>query len=127
MNLLVKSILSILFGFSIVFGSINLEVDAVSVNQKDRLIEKVSKDFTNKFCNGIGFGLSKESAMNFAFNENKQVYQNKKGIENIENDLLSEAISTSVIEKCGYPLNLNGEKGTIQFKKDYLSMIDNLK
>ncbi len=30
------------------------------------LITKVSKSFTKKFCNSIGFGLSKESAMNFS-------------------------------------------------------------
>ena len=36
-------------------------------------LKKVSKSYTNKFCNAIGFGLSKESAMNFSFEENKKV------------------------------------------------------
>ena len=35
------------------------------------LIKKVSQSYTKKFCNSIGFGLSKESAMKFSLKENK--------------------------------------------------------
>ena len=33
------------------------------------LIKKISQSYTKKFCNSIGFGLSKESAMNFSIRE----------------------------------------------------------
>ena len=85
------------------------------------LIKKVSKSYTNKFCNSIGFGLSKESAMNFSLKENKQVFKKRKEINNINKELIAEAIAISVIEKCGYPINLSGEKGIIEFKNYYLS------
>jgi len=84
-------------------------------------IKKVSKSYTKKFCNAIGFGLSKESAMNFSLEENKQVFQKKKEINNINKDLLAQEIAMSVIEKCGYPINLSGEKGVLEFKNYYLS------
>ena len=84
-------------------------------------LKKVSKSYTNKFCNAIGFGLSKESAMNFSFEENNQVFKKKKEINNINKEFLAEEIAISVIEQCGYPLNLSGENGINEFKNYYLS------
>ncbi len=84
-------------------------------------IKKVSKSYTKKFCNAIGFGLSKESAMNFSLEENKQVFKKKKEINTINKELLADEIAISVIENCGYPLNLSGEKGILEFKNYYLS------
>ena len=46
-------------------------------NDNSDLINKVSKSYTKKFCNAIGFGLSKESAMKFSLEENKQVFKKK--------------------------------------------------
>ncbi len=51
-----------------------------SENVDSVLIKKVTKSYTNKFCNSIGFGLSKESAMNFSLKENNQVFKKKKRI-----------------------------------------------
>tara|TARA_Y100001968_G_scaffold56047_1_gene47227 strand:- start:252 stop:644 length:393 start_codon:yes stop_codon:yes gene_type:complete len=87
----------------------------------DKLINKVSQSYTKKFCNAIGFGLSKESAMEFSLEENKQVFKKKKGFHDINKELLAEEIALSVIEKCGYPINLSGEKGILEFKNYYLS------
>ncbi len=85
------------------------------------LLEKVSKDYTKKFCNSIGFGLSKESAMNFSMKENKQVFKKRKNINDIDKELLAEEIATSVVETCGYPIKLSGEEGIKEFKIFYLS------
>ena len=87
----------------------------------NKLIKKISQSYTRKFCNAIGFGLSKESAMDFSIAENKQVFKNKKGIKDINKELLAEEVAISVIEKCGYPINLSGEKGILEFKNYYLS------
>ena len=92
-----------------------------SENDNSNLIKKVSRSYTKKFCNAIGFGLSKESAMNFSFEENKQVFKKRKEINNINKELLAEEIAISVVEKCGYPINLSGQKGIIEFKNYYLS------
>ena len=86
-----------------------------------KLINKVSQSYTKKFCNAIGFGLSKESAMDFSLAENKQAFIKKKGFNDINKELLAEEIAISVIEKCGYPINLSGEKGILEFKNYYLS------
>ena len=85
------------------------------------LIKKISKSYTNRFCNAIGFGLSKESAMNFSLEENKKVFKKRKEFNNIDKELLAEEIATSVVENCGYPIDLKGEEGIKEFKIYYLS------
>ena len=98
-------------------------VSAVEVNSSD-FIKKVSKSYTKKFCNAIGFGLSEESAMNFSMEENKKAFKKIKEISKSNKELLAEEIAISVVENCGYPINLSGEKGIKEFKNYYLS-IDN--
>ena len=85
------------------------------------LIKKVSRSYTKKFCNSIGFGLSKESSMNFSLKENNQVFIKRKDFKNINKEVLAEEIAIEVIEKCGYPIKLSGEKGIMEFKNYYLS------
>ena len=80
------------------------------------LIKKVSRSYTKKFCNSIGFGLSKESSMNFSLKENNQVFNKRKEFNNINKELLAEEIANSVIENCGYPINLSGAEGIKEFK-----------
>ncbi len=92
-----------------------------SENNNTILTNKISQSYTKKFCNSIGFGLSKESAMDFSIKENNQVFNKRKGFNNINKELLAEEIATSVIEKCGYPIDLSGEGGMLKFKSYYLS------
>ena len=67
----------LIFSTSIIFHS--EELYALD-NDNSVLIKKVSKSYTKKFCNSIGFGLSKESAMNFSLKENNQVFNKKKSL-----------------------------------------------
>ena len=90
-------------------------------NIGSELIDKISKDYTKKFCNSIGFGLSKESAMNFSISENKKVFEKRKGIENIDKKLLANKIANSVFVGCGYELDLHGENDVDEFANYYLS------
>jgi len=109
--------------FTICSMLILLQIESLSAAEgiDNKLINKVSQSYTKKFCNAIGFGLSKESAMDFSLAENKQVFNKKKGFNDINKELLAEEIAISVIEKCGYPINLSGEKGILEFKNYYLS------
>ena len=69
-------IFSLLIVFIIIFGPTKTLSDkAMSANidtDTSGFIKKVSKSYTNKFCNSIAFGLSKESAMNFSIEENQK-------------------------------------------------------
>ena len=101
---------------------LQVEMASAAGNQNSDLIKKISIDYTKKFCNSIGFGLSKESAMNFSISENKKLFEKKKGIQNIDKELLAHEIAFSVIESCGYQLNLYGDKDIEEFAKYYLSL-----
>ena len=110
----------IFFIFSILIVVHTEELHA-SESVDSTLIKKVSQSYTKKFCNSIGFGLSKESAMIFSLKENNQVFKKKKEFNSINKELLAEEIAISVVEKCGYPINLSGEKDILEFKSYYLS------
>ena len=118
---LISRILGCIFIISSTLILFHTESLYASENNDSILIKKVSQSYTKKFCNSIGFGLSKESAMNFSLKENQQVFKKRKEIDNINKELLAEEIAMKVVEKCGYPINLSGEKGIIDFKNYYLS------
>ena len=101
---------------------IQIKMVSAAESKDSKLIEKISKDFTNKFCNSIGFGLSKDSAMNFSFSENKQIFKNRKGIQNLDKELLARKIADSVIYSCGYQLDLYEDKDVEEFANYYLSL-----
>ena len=107
-----------IFSTSIIFHTERLYA---SESSDSILIKKVSESYTKKFCNSIGFGLSKESAMNFSLKENNQVFNKRKGFNNINKELLADKIAIAVVNKCGYPINLSGEQGILEFKTYYLS------
>ena len=107
-----------IFSTSIIFHTERLYA---SESADSVLIRKVSESYTKKFCNSIGFGLSKESAMNFSLKENNQVFNKRKEFKDINKELLADKIAIAVVEKCGYPINLSGEQGILEFKTYYLS------
>ena len=121
LNKIIFILFSFIFIVFLTFPLFYTEVLYAAETDPSIFREKVSKSYTNKFCNAIGFGLSKESAMNFSLEENKQAFKKRKEIININKELLAEEIAVSVIKKCGYPINLNGEDGILEFKDYYLS------
>tara|TARA_B100001250_G_C19582736_1_gene692831 strand:- start:317 stop:703 length:387 start_codon:yes stop_codon:yes gene_type:complete len=121
LNKIIYRVFGFLFFICTALTIFHAEVVQASESDQSALIKKVSNSYTKKFCNAIGFGLSKESAMDFSIEENKQAFKKKKEINNIDKELLAEQIAESVIEKCGYPINLSGEKGINIFKLYYLS------
>ena len=121
-----KSLLSLIFIFFVLFGIDTIELGAAPVSKNDQLIEKISKDYAKKFCNSIGFGLSKDSAMIFTMKENNIIFQKKKDFKKLDQEEIANRISLSVIDGCGYTLNLRGEEGINEFKKYYISTRNNI-
>ena len=111
----------IIFGLSVAFSTFSSEVQASAIKQNDELIERIARDFSKKFCNGVGFGLSQESAVNFAMKENMAIFNKKKGFENIYNKAIVEKVSIAVVDKCGYPLNLSEDQWGNTFIKSDLN------
>ena len=66
------------------------------------------------FFNAILLQLSKESAINFSYEENKKFSKKNK-------ELLAKEITLSVLEKHVYPINHSRGKDGMEFKNYYLS------
>ena len=115
------SLFALTFLICSILNIIHPEESYASESEDPILIKKVSQSYTKKFCNSIGFGLSKESAMNFSLKENNQAFNKRKNFKNINKELLAEEVAIAVVEKCGYPIKLSGEQGIQEFKSYYLS------
>ena len=125
----IKSFLSLtsLFCASlIIFFALCIHPVNASDIQNEKLMERISNDYTKKFCNSMAFGLSKESSMMFANKENNMIFEKKKGIDSLNRELTANRIAVSVIETCGHLISLKGEEGVSKFQKDYISMNNNL-
>ena len=102
------------------------EVVIAADTQNDKLVMKISKDFTKKFCNSVAFGLSQESAMIFSIEENKKAFERKKGIDDINKEKVADEIALSIIDTCGYTLGIRNEKADIEeFKNSYIAKSSN--
>ena len=93
-----------------------------------KLEKKIATSYSRKFCNAIGMGMSRESSLKLAIDENSNPKFNSslwielaisgdKNINNIEEEKLISLISNDVVDKCGYPLGLEGEKGSLEFSE----------
>ena len=107
---------------SFIFSLFNFQYVEAAIIKNDKLMERISKDYTNKFCNSLAFGLARESAMNFSNQENNLIFKKKKGFDSLNKYLIANKIAISVVGKCGYLINLSGEDGIEEFTNDYISI-----
>ena len=108
--------------------SISLNIPVVSAAETvdikiTKLENKISKNITKKFCNSLGFGLSKESSIKFAVLENNKEMSKKNLFELIDKNEISDQIAVSIFENCGTKIDLFGQKGIDEFKS-YLNQMD---
>ena len=90
------------------------------------LQNRISQNFTRKYCNSIQNGLSKDEAMTSAIIQTENIFTfsynpQKKWIE--KEDLASQ-ISIKVINECGWSFGLIGKEGIDYFKSYFLEIYD---
>ena len=102
------------------------------------LEEKVAKSYSGKFCNAIGIGLSKESAIKLAIGENRSpkynpslwielAFSGEKKLDQIDNKRLAGRVSENIVNSCGSAIGLSGQKDTSDFTAYFLSIQYELK
>lgn len=107
--------------------------DSINPNKLNKLQERIAKGYSDKFCNGIGIGISKDGAARLAISENKESKFNpllwfelassgEENIEKIDQDELSYMISNKVINSCGSAIGLTGQKGVESFQEYFISI-----
>ena len=90
------------------------------------LQNRISKNFSKKFCKALQNGLSKDEAMRSALIKTENIVSfsynpQKKWIE--KEDLASQ-ISIKVINECGWSFGLIGKEGIDHFKSYFLEIYD---
>ncbi len=112
-------------------------IESYDANKINRLQEKVAKNYSNKFCNAIGIGISKDGAIRLAINENKDSKFNpglwfelassgKANLELIDKDQLAEVISKQIVIDCGSAIGLSGATGVESFTNYFVNIRDNI-
>tara|TARA_Y100001968_G_scaffold243041_1_gene226801 strand:- start:3515 stop:4057 length:543 start_codon:yes stop_codon:yes gene_type:complete len=102
---------------------------AMDADQSDLKISefqtRVVKNISKKFCNSIGFGLSKESSIRFAVIENNKEFAKNRLFEMIDIPEVMNQTSTKIVDSCGFRLDLYGQEGVNEFQ-DYLKELEYL-
>ena len=90
------------------------------------LQNRISKNFSKKFCNAIQNGLSKDEAMTSSIvkTENIVSFSYNPQKKWIEKEDLANQISIQVINKCGWSFGLIGKEGIDYFKSYFLEIYD---
>ena len=90
------------------------------------LQNRISQNFTRKYCNSIQNGLSKDEAMTSAIIQTENIISFSYNPQKkwIEKEDLANQISIKVINKCGWSFGLIGKEGIDYFKSYFLEIYD---
>ena len=90
------------------------------------LQNRISKNFSKKFCNAIQNGLSKDEAMTSSIvkTENIVSFSYNPQKKWIEKEDLANQISIKVINDCGWSFGLIGKEGINYFNSYFLEIYD---
>ena len=103
----------------IIAKALNISDPSVSLLQN-----RISNNFTSKFCRGIKNGYSKDEAMISAIikTENIIAFSFNPQKKWIEADDLANQISIQVINDCGWSFGLVGKEGINYFKSYFMEI-----
>ena len=122
MKFLIVSFLSLFFLVNSVFAStFNASDPNVSLLQN-----RISRNFSKKYCSSIQNGLSKDEAMTSAIikTENIVSFSFNPQKKWIEKDELANQIALKVINDCGWSFGLIGKEGVNYFKSYFLEIYE---
>ena len=90
------------------------------------LQNRISNNFSKKFCNSIQNGLSKDEAMTSAIikTENIVSFSYNPQKKWIDKDDLANQISLQVVNDCGWSFGLIGKEGVEYFKSYFLEIYE---
>jgi len=124
--ILLKFLLSLLFLLVYLFNpSKGLAFDK-SDPSVSLLQNRISNNFSRKYCNAIQNGFSKDEAMKSAIVKTENIisfsYNPQK--QWIEKDDLANQISSQVVNNCGWSFGLIGNEGVDYFKSYFLEFYE---
>ncbi len=117
---------SFVFFAVVFFHPLNTLASHTSDPTVSLLQNRISKNFSKKFCNAIQNGLSKDEAMTSSIvkTENIVSFSYNPQKKWIEKEDLANQISIKVINDCGWSFGLMGKEGIDYFKSYFLEIYD---
>ncbi len=90
------------------------------------LQNRISRNFTSKYCKAIKNGLSKDEAMTSAIIKTENIISFSFNPQKkwIEKDDLANEISINVVNDCGWSFGLIGKEGIEYFKSYFLEIYE---
>ena len=90
------------------------------------LQDRISNNFSRKFCKAIQNGFSKDEAMKSAIVKTENIISFSYNPQKkwIEKDDLANQISSQVVNDCGYSFGLIGKEGIDYFKSYFLEIYE---
>ncbi len=105
-------------------------IDILALNSSDPSVSllqnRISNNFSKKYCSAIENGLSKDEAMKSAIikTENIIAFSYNPQKKWIEKDDLAYQISLQVVGDCGWEIGLAGKEGSDYFKSYFLEIYE---
>ena len=92
------------------------------------LQNRISNNFSRKYCNAIQNGFSKDEAMKFAIVKTENIISFSYNPQKkwIEKDDLANQISLQVVNECGWSFGLIGREGVNYFKSYFLEIYEKI-
>ena len=120
------------FFFTLIFYSVVLLLPLTSYASHTSdptvslLQNRISNNFSKKFCNSIQNGLSKDEAMTSAIIKTENIISFSYNPQKkwIEKEDLANQISIKVINNCGWSFGLIGKEGIDYFKSYFLEIYE---
>ena len=90
------------------------------------LQNRISNNFSRKYCKDIKNGFSKDEAMKSAIVKTENIISFSYNPQKkwIEKDDLANQISIEVVNDCGWSFGLNGKEGVDYFKSYFLEIYE---
>ena len=98
--LMIRNILNIFLSFILLIFDTPVHSIDFSPIAIENYTLKISRKFSNTYCNSIKFGISKDGALKFSIGETNKEFSNNKLNKFIDYDLLNKNIILSLEENC---------------------------
>ncbi len=97
---MINNIFNFLLSFLLfIFGTPVYPID-FSTKTIENYTLKISRKFSNTYCNSIKFGISKDGSLRFSIGETNKEFSNNKLNKYIDYDFLTENITSRLENKC---------------------------
>ena len=97
---MLRYILNILLFFLLLIFASPVYANDFSKQVIENYTLKISRKFSNTYCNTTKFGISKEGALNFAIGETNKEFLNNKLNKFIDYDLLKDNVLLMIRKNC---------------------------